>query len=124
MCAKKRTAVEPESPALQEPRVMRCMDCALAYDFCCPGYDGHPISARCPRTPFLVLLSNPSCKDFVPGGNPPEKVTAGVPGDILPAQDRERKVPLFRLGESRPWKWIRSCDIPPGGIYSDGTPVR
>lgn len=100
-----------------------CGDCASAYGYCCPAYDGSPIACRCPSHPERFLAcSEVACGNFRerPGGRP-SKVTE------LWSENREshlvsrKVVPLFRDGERKPWKVVFSDEIPCGGISWDGT---
>lgn len=102
-----------------------CGQCAQAYGFCCPGYDGSPIACRCPVRPeFLRMCTEAACGAFAMRESPaPETVTEGWPKDLSEVRSKGKVVPLFRPGESRPWKLVPVSEIPPQGISWDGTPI-
>lgn len=103
-----------------------CGQCAKAYGFCCPGYDGSPIACRCPERPeFLRMCSEAACGVFAMRESPaPETVTEGWPKDLSEVRSKGKVVPLFRKGESRPWKLVPVSEIPPQGISWDGMEMK
>lgn len=102
-----------------------CGMCAHAYGWCVAGSDGKPIFCRCSvHGEFLRICTEPACKDFHRrADDPPETTSAGLPADLPGLQTADKVVPLFRPGRKTPWRTVRSGDIPPGGILSDGTPA-
>ena len=109
-----RKQVQSEIPSV----VFTCGQCAHAYGFCMPAYDGKPIACRCePHPEYLKMLSQTACKDFEKGTvSIPEKVTVFLSEDRHPEKASRKMVPLFRKGDKRPFKVVPVDEIPPGGI--------
>ncbi len=101
--------------------------CVHAYGFCRPAPDGRPILCRCPHYPDrMMMCSAPACAEhFAFRTQPaPEKVTEQTSRNLHEDKVKEKVVPLFRPGESRPWKTVRASEIGPRGISWDGTPYQ
>ena len=116
----RRTSKDSVSEVLPQEH---CGDCASAYGYCCPGYDGSPIACRCPSHPERFLAcSEVACGNFRerPGGRP-SKVTERWSENRESHLVSRKVVPLFRDGERKPWKVVFSDEIPCGGISWDGT---
>lgn len=95
-----------------------CGNCAKAYGYCCPGYDGSPIACRCPGHPERYLMcSEIACLQFEKRlGVIPSKVTEKWSENKEAHLVKEKVVPLFRPGEKEPWKVVPVSQIPPGGL--------
>lgn len=113
----------PEEAPRSVSDVRFCGDCQEAYGYCWPVLDGAPYFCRCLYCPHqLIRVSEKGCIHFserLPGSRPSsvtEKVS--VSRDTVPLS--RKVVPLFRLGERRPWKVVDVDSIPPGGITSEG----
>lgn len=123
--APKRNIRQTNQVPAPPPPENTCGMCAHAYGWCVAGCDGKPIFCRCAiQKEFLKACTDPACKAFLKRlDNPPDKTSACLPDDLPGLQTADKIVPLFRPGQKAPWMIVRSGDIPPGGILSDGTPA-
>lgn len=119
----RRQSEESTLNVISEARkLVRCGDCAKAYDFCRKAYDGTPILCRCrlDKKPFFRLCSSLACDDSFDKSSKPFNgdVPYGFVGkDVFDNSDKV--VPLFRKGESSPFKVLPRKDVPIGGISSE-----
>lgn len=120
--AKKKTQ---DKPVQASPTPHTCGECGSAYGFCCPSYTGVPVLCRCEKDILnMKLCSQNGCGYFSQRSEPaPETVTSRWSENKFSDLITEKVVPIFKDGESRPFKLIKVSEIPPQGISYTGLPM-
>ena len=111
----------PEESVARAEAAEICGRCSLAGRLFVRGGDGKAVLCSCTKQPGrLFLTGRKGGGDYLfgePSGG--REIVYGFGGHDGKAPGKV--VPLFRPGESRPWKCVPCSEIPPGGISFDGS---